>query len=100
MCEEANVSGHVTSQLTHFPLVQGTVEAPSSRFLSTGNNPLGSLMDGMAAEASALRSTSLTMSWRACMPFPLLHESPWCPSAKTSAAHLHAWGKVRLAPNF
>jgi len=78
--DSARVQMTVTSQHIDLLLCLGTSVRPSGRFLSVRNNPEGSFVTGIPAEAKERAIRSLRASWcMADLPGALLH-SFWMPN--------------------
>ena len=85
--EDASESGTVTSHTSDLPWAHGIDVSPSGLLPSDLDNPDGSRVDGIPAEAIALYKTLLTVACRWCFPLFLLQESPWCARISTLTPH-------------
>ena len=85
--EGACESGTVTSHTSDLPWAHGIDVSSSGLLPSDLDNPDGSRVDGIPAEAIALYKTLLTVACRWCFPLFLLQESPWCARISTLTPH-------------
>src|SRR6218665_3706650 len=83
LCDVAQVSDTVTSQVRHLPHDQGNSVTPSGLLPSSIVRPSGSFLEGMLALPSARHTISLIILCRCCLPARFLQTRPWSPLALT-----------------
>ena len=99
MWEAAYVSVTVTSQASGLPRTHGISVAPSGRFPSVRDRPIGSLVARMWPFVTARQMRSFNWECRMCLGELFLQERPFNPLASTALPQIHVWGWHVVDPN-